>query len=921
MKKEKLTVNTLALGNLKQRRKQYTILIIGIILAMVLSSGILFFLFSSYETFNKMHSDTYGNQSAIVSTPNGVSIFDRAVSNQLLTDYGLAHIIGFGYGAEADEDMGTAIAWLDDKAISISGFSLIEGTYPEKENEIVIEKTALKQLGSEAEIGDEITIFVKPQNGGDYLDAITKKYTLVGIASDKRRNFAYTEDYSTVPAAFVAQNTQTEAGGKELISAYIVYNAGIDNSIMTMQSSILSFFGDTFNPANSGNHVVLTTQSNKSTYIRVFEGASDMGIYMVAIAVILVFASCIAIVDSFNSNLKERKKQIGMFRAVGATKRQIFKIICREAFIITLICTPVSIALAYGLVRLIMPLINEKAVMTKSLMVLPISAIVCIAVAMIAAVIPIFLSTRITPMQAIRNIDITRKMSVKKINSKKDFNVASHLAKRNSALYKSSKAAIGVILTATILFSCIGFSQVYNLRSDVGDYNYDYYFHNLNTSTDFDEGMFSDSYYNQDMDGMSEADKRDIESIPYFSKVVAVKALHTVFEADEIEDYHLCFQTLRKAFETNSKFVTYENYAEEMIDLENDSYLSSKELFSNGKDILCANMFSYDNYLLKSLEKNLTAGEINYDKLDSGEEIILIAPQTVKLAIYIDDTDDLSDYSVCDNEEIPSGYHVVIEGENPYKVGDKLNISVLEYMGGGDDELKNYSRVDKEVTVGAIISPMNIDGDVIEYNSFSFLTTHNGINNFNRNVKYSYLTATVDPNIKYDDALNETILSSLEPYEIRYDSWIKSVYSDNRDYQNGINSLLLTMFCVIVLGFSVCAGIVNNSVTSGIRERKKEIGTLRAVGADASVLVSSYMRQLVSMFATGLAAGFGGYALIFLTVKVLRMMNDKMEFDLNFIPWETIGFCAILFAICSLNLWINVKKEMKNSIVDNIREL
>ena len=32
-KKNKLTINTLAMGNLKQRRKQYTILIIGIIFA------------------------------------------------------------------------------------------------------------------------------------------------------------------------------------------------------------------------------------------------------------------------------------------------------------------------------------------------------------------------------------------------------------------------------------------------------------------------------------------------------------------------------------------------------------------------------------------------------------------------------------------------------------------------------------------------------------------------------------------------------------------------------------------------------------------------------------------------------------------------------------------------------------------------
>ena len=41
-----LTVNRLALGNLKHRRKQYTIMIISILLAMIFSSSVVFFAFS-----------------------------------------------------------------------------------------------------------------------------------------------------------------------------------------------------------------------------------------------------------------------------------------------------------------------------------------------------------------------------------------------------------------------------------------------------------------------------------------------------------------------------------------------------------------------------------------------------------------------------------------------------------------------------------------------------------------------------------------------------------------------------------------------------------------------------------------------------------------------------------------------------------
>ena len=59
--KRKLTINTLAMGNLKQRRKQYTILIIGIILAMVFSSGTMFFISCTKSSNEEYQRRTIGD--------------------------------------------------------------------------------------------------------------------------------------------------------------------------------------------------------------------------------------------------------------------------------------------------------------------------------------------------------------------------------------------------------------------------------------------------------------------------------------------------------------------------------------------------------------------------------------------------------------------------------------------------------------------------------------------------------------------------------------------------------------------------------------------------------------------------------------------------------------------------------------------
>ena len=54
MNKKKLTVNRLAMGNLKARKKQYTLMIIGIVLAMIFSSGVMFFGFTMLSSLQEI---------------------------------------------------------------------------------------------------------------------------------------------------------------------------------------------------------------------------------------------------------------------------------------------------------------------------------------------------------------------------------------------------------------------------------------------------------------------------------------------------------------------------------------------------------------------------------------------------------------------------------------------------------------------------------------------------------------------------------------------------------------------------------------------------------------------------------------------------------------------------------------------------
>ena len=209
--KRKLTVNTLAFGNLKHRKRQYVIMIVGIILAMVFSSSILFLISSFDSSIKQMNAEMYGRQDLIWSDADEKKI-NVAEKEKLIGKVGYSHIIGYGFSNAEEKYNGTYIAWLDDTAMELAYPVLSEGEFPSSENEIAMESLALVKLGIDAGIGDTITLKVNNQNGRQtYDDYAEKSYKLVGILKN-RRNYlknAHGGNNDLIPAAYVAKNTQT----------------------------------------------------------------------------------------------------------------------------------------------------------------------------------------------------------------------------------------------------------------------------------------------------------------------------------------------------------------------------------------------------------------------------------------------------------------------------------------------------------------------------------------------------------------------------------------------------------------------------------------------------------------------------------------------------------------------------------------
>lgn len=916
--KKKLTINTLALGNLKQRRKQYTIMIIGIILAMVFSSSVLFLTSAIFDSTKELKNERLGKQEIIWSCTTEENV-QGAKDQNIIGEYGYGHIIGSISSTDENYYDVASIGWLDDKAMELANPLLIEGTMPTKENEIAIESLMLSKMGISARVGDTITLNFNVQNGATTLDEATQReYKLVGILKNKINTITFTSgiDEDKIPSAFVCKDTLVELGGKENLVCYANFKSGgTSRANFEKWEKYLEGVG-----YKNTDRAYAITSDNDVKYTNDNDATDMQGtvIYAIIIISVLMLASCLSIVNAFNSNLKDRKKQIGMLRAVGTTKRQIIKIFGREAFIISLITTPISCLISFFVVKGIVSIMGYGYVFKPHLWCFVGAIGFSIISVMLSAFIPLVSASKITPIQAIRNIENNRKMKTKKIKSKKDFSVSKLLSQRSLIFGKGKQVAVSLILAIAIIGSGFAFSW-YTYQSN------NYY----SIESDYEMHLMSDSWYNLGVNfknknnGFSEIDKQTALSNQYLTNGVGVKSANVnLIVPFDTSDYRKEISNrFDRDWEKNETEITSENYEETYFNtLRSNPDDKEIEKILGTNDSFSCQFSSLDSDYLESLNSKVYDGKINIDKINAGEEIILIAPKCTTL--WYDD----SKYGgLMRTYEKDVNGRIIFSDEIDFHAGDEIEIAVItadkptDEEGTNDDHtiIPNNATVQrKKVKIGAIID--GVDG---KFNLWSFgvLTSHSVMNSFLPHLRYKELHFNLNtqctPDI--DKSVTETLKTITDSVD---QADVTSNYGYQQEQRETINKLLLAMLSIIVLLFAISLSIINNTITASIRNSKQKIGTLRAVGADEKELVKSYIYQLLSMLLWGTGFGLAGFGIGYLWVYLVNKSHGTtMEFTFN--PLVSILFVIIVFVACSINLWSKVRKEMKNSIVENIREL
>ena len=305
----------------------------------------------------------------------------------------------------------------------MTNIKLEKGRLPQKSTEIALEKWVLEKLDVKSALGE--TIHIEYGNTSSAAD-----FVLSGILKDSTMHKQQNVSTGLVSKKFVYENLPNV---KKDCFVRIKNHRDVEKSITDVGHSI----------GIKDKNII-----KNSMYIDASGGDPMMLAAFAVIAVIVVLTTVVVIYNIFYISVIERVKQLGLLAAVGATRKQIRKIIFREGLLLSAVGIPLGIILAHIAAFMIGYLFSQFNIRMKSS---PYIVIVCALISLAAVAISLIkpgrLSSKISSVESMKYSGVKISSRKRERVSLKKISIAK-IARLN--LWRNKKRTIMTMLSLTM---------------------------------------------------------------------------------------------------------------------------------------------------------------------------------------------------------------------------------------------------------------------------------------------------------------------------------------------------------------------------------------------------------------------------------------------------------------------------------------
>ena len=890
--------NKVTLQSLKKNKTRTIVTIIGIILSAAMICAVTTFASSiynyAYENAVYVDGDWHGSAEDV-----DLKTYELIKNESKIEDYVYAQQLGYAKvdGCTNENKPYLFVLGASDGFNEMMPVHITSGKYPTSATEILIPEHLYVNGGVELEIGDTIELalgkrmldgysmgqnnpfYVYDENnetvpsGEELVVEDTRSYTIVGFY--ERPSF---ENY-TAPGYTAITIADKDAGEQYSYNVWFKMNK---------IKEVYSFIEDNQLPGRTNSSVL--RYSGVSRY----EGFNSMIISLAVIVIALIMFGSIALIyNAFSISVAERTKQFGLLSSVGATKKQLRRMVITEALMVSVVGIPLGILAGVGGIGITLVFVGNKFQalvgypIPLKLSVSTVSLVIAVAIALltvlISAIVPSKRATKVSAIEAIRQSkDINAK--IKKVRTSKliykIFGLPGMLAnkyyKRSRKKYRAT--VLSLFMSVVLFVSAAAFTNALteSVSDSFGSVGYDILIYG-----------YENEFIKATTDDLLNELKNDkgVNQVAYTQGSSFFVALPSDEVSKDFLDYytkaeHLAVSQVKDVgVYTNFKFVDDEAYRELLrtYKLNEDEYFNPnapKAVAVDGRVIFDSVLGKYTNYnVLKSEDADIT-----------------ITIQREFEGYYLD------------REIVDEDGNFLYVFENMKNPGDSMTLTKEEAYEEKSAEIGKiiydapfYLDVNSRL---ALIYPMSLRDSVLS----AEILLDSGYNYY----------ITTDTHVETMSAVDET-LSDLGLAKLR----VHDIAAQEEENRNIVTIIQVFAYGFIVLISLIAAANVFNTISTNIALRRREFAMLKSVGMTAKGF-NRMMNFECILYGTR-ALLFGLPVSVGISYLIHLAVSEGYQKDFT-LPWVALGIAVLsVFLVVFVTMMYSMSKIKKDNPIDALK--
>lgn len=875
----------LAWKYMRYYKSQTLAILASIILTAALLSGISSLIYSSQKSDLANSKTIYGDWHYYVETDHAT--YDSVQSGEQGEGYTLEKCGKMEIKDVVSEEFLICFIDTDETYRQMAHRGLLEGAFPEKENEIAADGFVLSNLGFSGNLGDSLRI------GG-------KDYIVTGVLESEWAASS-SEMEVFVSDSFQERGSQTflYLGFDESEKLYTQLDAFLKEHKISSESvagndEVIQYLsGEAPDSIYDIVKFGLTNEDGNFTYI-VLKLQSDYNLAYNGMILLLCLFSLFVVYSVFSISVSKRTSEYGILQTLGISENQIGGTLLLELWILLIIGYPLGCLLGNGILSLVYQ--NFSGVFGREVLSVAdqtlaegtntiqfylsweamVFGFIFLLLSLVLVAFIVVRSLRKHSLKAVMSGD-TSFTKRRKIYALRPVNMAGVVVRK--FMFSNKRKVLGILLSLSIggcIFLCTTY-MVENLKV------------HAELSLMSDDGLGSEYRISLKSDSLQDTIPEDV-----------AKKIKNMPETDDV---YATKYTMGELQLSRNEFLAEEDWSDYFKYQNQDAYFIQRyngicNQQQDGTYRIKYNVYGYDEAMIEQLNDFILEGEIQPEEIKNGNQVIVTA-----------------------NMDGQGNYYFY--GKKP---GDTITLRVPKQENYTDDLLKfqsgqeNY--IEKEFEIAAIVSrPLAQEEGFLNVepwnNAQSVIMTNEqmeenfGINNYN------FINASPADGSETESVSNQLLQVIRDvPKAVLQD--YTSAIETQKNYLNQ-QQIFFSSIAVILLIISLFHII--NSMNHTILTRRKEYGIMRAMG----ITDTGFYKMILQ---TGILYGLLADVFIFLLYNLVlrRVMDYYMAHILQLLHLTSAVPNMVLIGIMLLNIVIAVaavmfpaRKMIRTNIIDEVR--